>query len=378
MRNPYIFQLIVAGVVFFIALINLYLGKSLLLLSLTRMQIVSYLIVTIFLSLGMFSVINGIPFAAQISRFCVFWFVAQIIILPFAFILIAGNLFVKYFTSVYTMSFTHNAFLVVMVLAICSSAYGAYYESVTVRTVKYDVSLQKLDTNAEGFKIAQITDLHIGHYFSTNDLQAVMEKVVAEKPAVLVITGDLIDDVAQLQETVSILDKFAGQFPHGIYYCWGNHEYFRNYAAIGQALNKSKVTVLKNQHALLVDGQIPLYLLGIDYSFNRIGGAKQEYEAMLVKAIAGTKEPSTKILLSHHSVAIDNAFEHKIELTLTGHTHGLQVNIVSKIFAHAFKYLRGMYEQDGMYGYVSTGVSGWFPFRFGCPPEIAVFTLKKV
>jgi predicted MPP superfamily phosphohydrolase len=117
----------------------------------------------------------------------------------------------------------------------------------------------------------------------------------------------------------------------------------------------------------------------VDYSFERDPDARnRKYRAMIGAALKNTPTDAATILLSHHSAAIDAAFANKIDLTLTGHTHGTQVGLFGRpLYKNAFKYIRGLYEYNGRYGYVSTGVSGWFPFRFGCPPEMAVFTLKS-
>lgn len=379
MKNPSAFQLLVVTVLLVISLLNMYLGRNLFSLTLTKTHLISYIIMTMIFAFGMFSNFNNLPYGAQISRLCVFWFLIHIIIAPFWSVLFFSKFIIKTFTGLAIVSAFKWLAATILLLAFCISGYGSFYESLAVRPVRHDIKIKELDDKVAGLKIAQLTDLHLGIYFSLSDLRAVLEKTVAEKPDVLVITGDLIDDTMLIMPMVAILDEFYDKFPYGIYYCWGNHEYIRGYQVIANGLEKSKVQVLKNQNALLVDAQQPLYLIGLDYSFNRIGGASEEYDTMLRKATTGIAEPSTKVLLVHHSIVIDNAFSNKIDLTLTGHTHGTQVAVLGKpLFPWAFKYLRGMYRQENLYGYVSTGVSGWFPFRFGCPPEIAIFTLKKV
>lgn len=378
MKNPNTFQIIIFSFVFVLSFINLTLSKKLLFSSLSKFHVLIYFIATCLLGYGIFTGWpNTIPFGPQISRFCVFWFIIHIIILPFwsALFIIKAicqnllHLFIEHYVRIIAAG--------VLLLAFMMSAYGAFYESFAIRTVKYDIYLENLQGEANGLKIAQITDLHLGIYSSLQDLQNVLQQAKSQKADVLVITGDLIDDTALLQDMIKILDEFSSEFPHGIYYCWGNHEYFRGYSVIEQALLQSKVRVLKNENVLLLNEKTPLYLLGIDYSFNRSGGAKQEYDTMLAKALKNIPTASTKILLAHHSITIDNAFEQGIDLTLTGHTHGTQIGFNGKPLVNAFKYTRGMYKNNQSYAYVSTGVSGWFPFRFGCPPEVVIFTLKS-
>ena len=86
--------------------------------------------------------------------------------------------------------------------------------------------------------------------------------------------------------------------------------------------------------------------------------------------------PAKTILLAHHPEFIDNAAALGIPLTLTGHTHGSQFGIFGWPLFPVFKYTRGMVKLGSSYGYVHSGNGSWFPFRFGCPPEIAYFILN--
>ena len=379
MKSPSTFQMMIFSFLFILSLINFGLAKSILLFTLNKIHLFIYFLLTCLFALGMFAGWpNSIPFGSQFSRFCVFWFVSQIIVLPFWLTLFLGKITLQNLFHLSIARYLQTTAAAFLLAAISLSCYGAFHESLDVKTAKYDIHLKNLGGKADGLKVAQITDLHLGIYFSLHDLEVILQKISTEKPDVLLITGDLVDDTTLLQPMSKILDSFSAYFPYGIYYCWGNHEYFRGYAAVEQALAQSKINVLKNKNALLINDDIPLYLLGIDYSFNRAGNAKTEYDTMLNKAMQDVPEYSTKILLAHHSIAIDNAFEKRIDLTLTGHTHGTQVGFNGKPLYNAFKYTRGMFKNGDTHAYVSTGVSGWFPFRLGCPPEIVIFTLKKL
>ena len=83
------------------------------------------------------------------------------------------------------------------------------------------------------------------------------------------------------------------------------------------------------------------------------------------------------VLLAHHPEFIDNGAEKKAVLTLTGHTHGCQLGIFGIPLIPMFKYNRGMFIQGDSHGYVHSGNGSWFPYRLGCPPEIAYFTLRR-
>ena len=87
---------------------------------------------------------------------------------------------------------------------------------------------------------------------------------------------------------------------------------------------------------------------------------------------------AVKVLLAHHPDFFDGAAEQGVELVLSGHTHGGQIGFLGvPIVPPVFKYMRGVYHIGSTMGYVHSGNGSWFPYRLGCPPEIAVFTIRK-
>lgn len=258
------------------------------------------------------------------------------------------------------------------------SAYGTFYSSRQIQLLHHEIKLSDLDQSLKGFKIGQISDAHVGLFFSAAKLRDVLKRLMDEKVDVLVITGDLIDEITALPEVIEALNEFAPKFPQGIYFSWGNHEYFRDFAAIEASLAKSNITILRNQNVLLMAAVKPLYLIGVDYPWAKDAAAQQaECRQMLNAGLADIAEPATKILLSHHPMFIDYAYSFGIDLCLTGHTHGGQIAFFGQaLLPVRYKYMRGMYKQENQYGYVSTGAGSWFPFRMGCPAEITVFTLQ--
>ena len=89
-------------------------------------------------------------------------------------------------------------------------------------------------------------------------------------------------------------------------------------------------------------------------------------------------ENAVKVLLAHHPDFFDGAAEYGVDLALAGHTHGGQIGAFGVSLAPpVFKYMRGVYRVGQTLGYVHSGNGSWFPYRLGCPPEIAVFVLKR-
>lgn len=325
------------------------------------------------------------PYASMLVEWIVIWFMAQvfaIFLLPFYFFL-RKWLERRYNRADVPVDLSRRRLIQGMALslpvaAIGVSAYGTYYESKAVRLLEYDIFMPSLDPSLHGFRIAQISDAHIGLFFSVEKLCVLMERLLEKQPEALMLTGDLIDDISSLSPLVKALNEYSDRFPKGIYFTWGNHEYFRDFPSIEKALSKSKVQVLRNQHTLLAAAKQPLYLIGVDYPWAK-EAREQESECarMLRRASLGIPEGASRILLSHHPALIDDAYAAGIELSLTGHTHGGQFAILGQaLLPVRYKYMRGMYRSENCYGYVSTGAGSWFPFRMGCPAEVAVFTLR--
>jgi len=98
----------------------------------------------------------------------------------------------------------------------------------------------------------------------------------------------------------------------------------------------------------------------------------------MTTALSSIPAGACRILISHHPDFIEDAFAAGIPLTLTGHTHGGQVYLFGKsLLPVQYRYMRGIYRQNGLYAYVHVGTGHWLPFRVDCPPEIAVFTLTR-
>lgn len=258
------------------------------------------------------------------------------------------------------------------------TAYGIYSGGSKIVLQHHNLTLPQLPNSLNGFKIAQLSDTHIGLYFSLEKLDGVLRTILAEKPDMLVITGDLIDEVALAEQTMERLSAIASQIPHGVYFSWGNHEYFRDIDRIRKALKNSRVILLENEGIKIADGERPFYLAGVDYPWSKnADGQISERARMMGQTMADIPNNAFTILLSHHPDFIVNAFDAGIPLTLTGHTHGGQI----ALFGHSllpvkYRYMRGMYKQDDLYGYVHLGTGNWLPFRLGCPAEIAIFTLN--
>ena len=255
------------------------------------------------------------------------------------------------------------------------SGYGALYERTNVVRHDYIVPVAGLTQESE-LTIGQISDVHLGAFFSNEDFRNLLELVVESGADLLAVTGDIFDDEKQNSEAIALLGSYVPRFPKGIWFCLGNHEYFRGAQKILKELRQTPVKVLVNE-ASRVDGT-DIYIAGVDYPMARDEGFTVDKARFFERAIAFVPEKAPTVLLAHHPDFIDNAAEHKgVALTLSGHTHGGQFGFLGMPLFPVFKYMRGLYQVGNSYGYVHTGNGSWFPIRIGCPPEVAYFKLVK-
>lgn len=279
--------------------------------------------------------------------------------------------------------FLHNTLAVTPLIAFGLSAKGIYEAQTDMVLKPYSLAIPDLPANLNGFKIGQISDTHLGPYFDLAKLDTAIKLLVQEKPDIVVITGDFADDLSLLKPAIERFNELEPSIPHGIYFCLGNHDYFRNIALVRTELQNSKIKNLANESILLVPGQRPFYLMGVEYPWadeSQQGGVNvsvSKRQQFFAAANQNVPPDAFKVLIAHHPDALIDGFAAKIPLTLAGHTHGGQVVIGGKSLMSAYTYMLGLYQENGVYGYVSGGTGHWFPFRLGCPPEVSLFTLKS-
>lgn len=305
------------------------------------------------------------------------WIVAEGILLLLFPILFAVRKMIHYDNMPTRRTFLQKIVYVAPALAFGVSAQGVYSSRFDMAVRRLELTCKGLPRQLTGFKIAQISDTHLGPFFSLDRLDDVIALIKQEKPDMVVITGDLIDDLNLVKPAIGKLSQLAALIPYGIYFCWGNHEYFRDIQRIRDELLKSPIHILENSNAPIVVGDTTFYMLGVDYPWaDTIPEKTEKQQQLLTKAQTNIPDNAFRILLAHHPDFFSDAFAANIPLTLSGHTHGGQINVFGyPLLPLKYRYMRGLYEDNQNYGYVNVGAGQWFPFRLGCPPEISVFTL---
>lgn len=232
-----------------------------------------------------------------------------------------------------------------------------------------------LDPLFDGYRIVQITDLHLGHWLSPDRLDGVVQLVNQQKPDIVVMTGDFVSYV--LEGIVGRMrDAFEDLRPEeAVLAVLGNHDHWMGPKNIRTVLESSGVIELANDVYTIRRGSASLHFAGVD----DITVGAHDLEAVLKKL----PRDGPAILLAHEPDYADiSAQTNRFALQLSGHSHGGQI-VLPKIGALLrgpgfFKYPNGHYKVGEMIQYTNRGVGTHvFRIRYNCPPEITVITLRS-
>ena len=266
--------------------------------------------------------------------------------------------------------------------------FGKYRHKARIVRLK----LKNLPSNFKGYKIVQISDVHSGSFQNPKNLQHAIDLINQQNADLVLFTGDMVNNYAD--EFVPFIDLFSqikgkdgkfavlGNHDYGEYGVWKNiDERENNIPKLIENEKKAGFEMLRNEHRIIERNGEKLYILGVENwgipPFPQFGD--------LNKASEGVPAEACKILMSHdpsHFDAVVKKHPVDVQLTMSGHTHGMQFGIDLKNFKWSpvkFKYPKwaDLYESEGKYLYVNRGfgVIG-YPGRVGVLPEITVFELS--
>ena len=237
------------------------------------------------------------------------------------------------------------------------------------------VGIKGLGKELDGFRIVQITDIHIGDTQSGEFLERVVAQVNALQPDMVAVTGDVIDgSVTKLRPEVESLSRLAGK--HGNFYVTGNHEYYHGGSAWEAEATRLGLIVLHNEHRVIDQGGAKLVIAGVtDLDGARFSPAHAP-DANAAFANAPTGVP--RILLAHQPRFARRVTEHNVALQLSGHTHGGQIFPFMFFVRLQQPVIAGFKMLWGVPVYTSRGTGYWGPpFRIGPSSEITEITLRS-
>lgn len=266
--------------------------------------------------------------------------------------------------------------------------YGSFVTNKTLSVKREHLYFDNLPDAFDGYKIVHISDLHVGSYIGKNKwlLRRTIDSVNAQKPDAVMFTGDLQNvEPSEIIPHMSVLSGIKAK--DGVFSVLGNHDYgdYTNANDQIKRANEQEMirlqralgwTLLKNEHVILHKQTDSIVVAGVENNAIKPLIIRTDVK----KAMKGVDKNAFTILLQHDPSVWKNDVinQTNIPLTLCGHTHGGQVNIAG-LRITMFKYDEdlGLYQHRKQMLYVSTGVGGLIPFRFGEPPSITVITLHK-
>lgn len=253
-----------------------------------------------------------------------------------------------------------------------SGAFGAWRAFNLPAVTELAVKLPGLPKALDGFRIIQLSDVHVGSVIRNRFIDAVVDQCVGLKADALVITGDLMDgSVEALGPTVARLMKINPRY--GSYFCTGNHEYYSGDVEWADALSKMGVQVLRNRHVAVGEGTHSFDMIGVD-DWRAPKDGPHFYD--LDKTTAGRDSTRASVLLAHQPAGFDLATAKGIGLQLSGHTHGGQMFPMTSLVKLQWPHAAGTLVSGDSTLYVSRGTGFWGPpMRIGSPPEIVRITL---
>jgi len=255
-----------------------------------------------------------------------------------------------------------------VVVAALYAGYGVW-NAYHPRTKDLVVNIKNLPPEWRGKKVVQLSDVHLGRVLGAEFLTGLVEKINAENPSMVFITGDLFDGFdAGLERLVAPLRNLRA--PGGIYFVTGNHETYLGTERAYEALKNTPARILRDE-MVVIDG---VQIIGISYPER---GHPKDLAAV-IKGLTGFDPRLPSILLYHSPTHIEQVKAAGINLQLSGHAHQGQLFPIQFISRLVYgKYFHGLHAEGDYTLYTSSGAGTWGPtMRTGNQPEIAVIRLE--
>ncbi len=244
---------------------------------------------------------------------------------------------------------------------------GGYINTKMIVTQKYNMTVRKNAGHLKKLNIVMASDLHLGTILGKSFLNNLVERINKLNPDIVLFAGDLIDeDLAPVIKN-NIGEEFKRiKSKYGVYAITGNHEYIGGAEAACKYLTEHNITELRDT-IIKIDNAF--YIAGReDRAKRQFGGSQRKNLTDLLKGIDNSLPI---ILMDHQPFGLNEAFENKIDLQLSGHTHNGQLWPVNYIVEKIYELSWGYKINGRTHYYVSCGVGGWGPpIRTGSQPEI--------
>ncbi|MET9432806.1 metallophosphoesterase [Streptomyces sp. NPDC006551] len=254
--------------------------------------------------------------------------------------------------------------------ALGTVGHGAYGVLRGPRVKRVTVPLAKIPRSAHGYRIAVVSDVHLGPILGRAHTQRIVDAVNATQPDLVAVVGDLVDGtVENLGHAAEPLARLRAR--HGSFFVTGNHEYFSGADAWVDHVRELGLRPLRNERVEIGAG---FDLAGVD----DVAGESEGQGPDFTSALGDRDRAKAAVLLAHQPIVIHDAVRHGVDLQLSGHTHGGQLWPGNYLAELANPTVAGLERYGDTQLYVSRGAGAWGPpVRVGAPSDITLVQLAS-
>ncbi|MER7946128.1 metallophosphoesterase [Streptomyces sp. NPDC096079] len=255
-------------------------------------------------------------------------------------------------------------------VALGTVGYGTYGVLRGPRVKRVTVPLAKIPRAAHGYRIAVVSDIHLGPILGRAHTQRIVDTINATQPDLIAVVGDLVDGtVENLGPAAEPLARLRAR--HGSFFVTGNHEYFSGADAWVDHVRELGLRPLRNARVEVPAG---FDLAGVD----DVAGESEGQGPDFARALGDRDRARAAVLLAHQPIVVHDAVRHGVDLQLSGHTHGGQLWPGNYLAELANPTVAGLERYGDTQLYVSRGAGAWGPpVRVGAPSDITIVELAS-
>jgi len=310
-------------------------------------------------------------------------FILLVILLSIDFLHVVGVLAsrvsgVTFLSEVFRLVSTKRILASVALLGTTAVTAAAVYTTRTdVKVKQIDIILDRLPRGLDGTRLVMMSDLHVGGLLGRDFVEKVTATANRLDADAIVIVGDLVDDsIERLRPTLAPLAGLHAR--HGVFFVTGNHEYYtpsptRAWLA---EIERMGIHVLHNRHVTIDSERGSFDLAGVaDHGAARFPNEGPRED--VGQALAGRDPSRVVVLLAHQPKTVFEAAKHGVDLQLSGHTHGGQIQPWGALVRLQQPFVRGLHRLGPTQIYVSNGTGFWGPpMRLFAPAEVTEIVLR--
>jgi uncharacterized protein len=253
------------------------------------------------------------------------------------------------------------------------TARDAIAEANSIIVERHEIKLPRLPKALDGFRIVQLTDLHHSPFTEKPQIMNAIDLANSLDADIVALTGDYVSHEAEYVAPIAEMMAEV-KSKYGTYAILGNHDHWTDGEFMAKCLRDEGIRVLINEGFRFEAKGESFWLCGVDDAMASVSDLKS--------AIKGSLEDEFKLLLSHNPSIITRAARRRVDLVLSGHTHGGQVKIRQQTENSLFPEYRrisGLHRRYETQIYVSRGIGTVvLPVRYQCPPEVSLLILRAV